>query len=228
MVAVELVDIDGLVRFPPLTLNRAPALQPGMRIAFGESAWEVIASQEDEAGVRIELRHVRRSKAVEAAWPTVNETLPVLREACREGNVLWLHEHDWRQAELIDVAWREVAERILGARDGRGVYVRGEIPFPLHHASLTLQTLRDTFRDATWFDAVGLQGLDAVVAGGFAFQTPQLFYGREQDGVVESLSLEAGHDPRLRELCTRHHLLLVDWCYDGFVTEVQYRSLLRR
>ena len=49
MVAVELVDVDGLVRFPPFTLKHAPVLLPGMRVAFGESAWEVVSCVAHEA-----------------------------------------------------------------------------------------------------------------------------------------------------------------------------------
>ena len=43
-----------------------------------------------------------------------------------------------------------------------------------------------------------MEGFDALVAGGFAFAAGRMvFYGRSENGQVESLLVEQGSDPRL-------------------------------
>ncbi|MDQ7826895.1 MAG: hypothetical protein RDV48_29115 [Candidatus Eremiobacteraeota bacterium] len=168
--------------------------------------------------------------------PTICDWMPPLTERILySGEILALHEDDWRQVELIAYEYCDDIEAMLaGIYDiyekerspggaFRRIFVRDRIADPLSLKSIKVDTLRTHFQDATDYHFLGYEAFEGIVEGGFTWRTGGglLVYGRHAGNVLHTLCLEIlGRGPGLEkdrqvleDFCRAHRLVLVDWCF---------------
>ena len=226
-------------------------------LTIGDREWRVVEAEpltreEFEASGRVELR-LRQLDAPdprEALFtvPTLCNDLPETTGPLLDGSEILLHSDDWRQVELVARADETAVDEELGfiaqvlqdARSGdafAAVHLRRKLEKPLRHVSIPLQELREAVADARESRVV-FDSSSNCVDDSFAFFLTQdlILYGQAPEGRVEVLAAAlVTHDAwgpehqALRDLATRHDLLLVDWCRcrkaaavdESFVTTLQ-------
>jgi hypothetical protein len=167
--------------------------------------------------------------------PTICDWMPPVDEKSRcTDRSLRLHEDDWRQAELVSYDCRDDIEAMLDsiyniyqkARSPVGafrkIYVRNRVPEPLSGRRIEAAELRNRFRKAVDYDALGYESSEGCVQGGFAWRTEGglLIYGRRDGDALHALCLEIFErgsgletDGKILEaFCDGNRLVLVDWC----------------
>jgi hypothetical protein len=140
-----------------------------------------------------------------------------------------LHEHDWRQRELVssshaDLVRDELADIravLAERREGGGfprVHGRTRITDPLSDRPLTLAAVEALLPVEERYAAVGFARHRGTVRGGFAWKSGELVVWGVTDDQQRVTRLCLGREPavldgepRLAELARVHDLVLVDW-----------------
>ena len=169
--------------------------------------------------------------------PTLCDRLPDIAPGTSKlsKNVLELHEDDWRQIELISVAYLDEVRACLAKVERihteertpsgafKKIYVRTELPSPIATGALTASALASAFSPGVVsYDGLAYEGVAGLVESGFAFRTAGGLdlYGIAPGGRVAALGLAfgpasselEGDAVRLANVLRVHALLLVDWC----------------
>jgi hypothetical protein len=148
--------------------------------------------------------------------PTLENALPPMQDG--NGDVLRLHEDDWRQIELIAADFEpEIAaelaaiDQVHAEREGMGfrrLHVRERIPEPLRGRDIRVDSLGHGPRRS-----LGFEDSPGVVSGGFAFDVDGgAIYGREEDGRVLVLGMWGADPEVLVDVARAHRLVIVAWC----------------
>ncbi|MDC0717552.1 hypothetical protein [Nannocystis bainbridge] len=196
-----------------------------MRLGDGE--WQVEQADPAErheflasGRLRLVLHEIQwvDPKTILFTLPTLEDTMPRLLDEPADG--FSMHEDDWRQRELVSIAFMPEIEAelaairaVLAAPTGGGfanLHVRERIAEPLRDTGLVLAELQLAFGQPPRRD-LGLGGLR--VADGFVFLPMEApVYGHEHEGRVAALGIVDELPPALAELARRRELVLVDWC----------------
>lgn len=213
----------GEVDLPPDQLPESFAKATTLHL--GDSEWQVehaepVTREEAVAAGRLRLV-LHRIQTIDPqkvlfSLPTLENALPSMQDG--GGDVLRIHEDDWRQIELVAprfepkidaefAAIREVfAERVGPAY--RRLHVRERIPEPLAGTALTINEVSRGARRA-----LGIGDSPGIVAGGFAFDVKGgAVYGHEDAGHVVALGVWRAAPKVLRDIARAHRLFIVDWC----------------
>lgn len=225
----------------PQSFEGATTLRVGDKTYSVVSASPMTAREFRATGkLRLEMREVRISKVspreVLYSLPSISEETPPIEEGSTKlgKQVLELHEDDWRQIELVALTLQSSIEVDLRAierihtqhRKNPGfdaIYIRKEVPLPLHGTWITLANLRSSLGEtATWLEGLSFRGVAGLVAGGFAAKLPSglMLYGVQREGRITVLGLHRkqagtgleGDASLLATLATQHQLCIVDWC----------------
>lgn len=167
--------------------------------------------------------------------PTICEWMPPMTEnTSRTGEVLNLHEDDWRQVELIALDYLNEIEAMLSsiydihqkARSPMGafleIHVRNKIADPLGGNRIEADSLRKRFNNLIDYDSLEYESFKGCVQGGFAWRTEGglLVYGRQAGSFMHTICMEIlERSPELEadrciieDFCAEYRLILVDWC----------------
>ena len=161
---------------------------------------------------------------------TISDDLPGMAPTASLEGVTIFHEDDWRQIEFVTEAQKDlIAEEVndieavfANEQVGHGfrkLHLRQRIAEPLAGVSVTLDDVKRRFGVQSEFKGVGFNTAAAVIARGFAFQTPgnDILWGQlGDDGRVAFLNLLPSPDGDLDAggldaFLTVTGLCLVDW-----------------
>lgn len=185
--------------------------------------------------------HTLDPQELRYSLPTIQAELPLLGSAT-VGDALRVRGDDWCQVEFWPAARLAELRQELAQVQAVYADTPARTGFTDLHARRVRSPMRGTgldVRDLADFGPVharllaveGFDGVNYEVLGGFAFDgaTAQL-YGAASDGPIDALAwlqlrapfacvegcpppLDLGADrDRLATICTRHALVLVDWC----------------
>jgi hypothetical protein len=166
--------------------------------------------------------------------PTISDDFPAtVQEHSRvTGDVVHIHEDDWRQIEFIESASLPEIDREMAEIDAfrsknhvglgwKNVYVRRARPNGLLQSGLHLGLIDSIPHGPIQELLIGSQGHESIVEGGFAVGLgPSLFiWGREMHGTLVNLGLNRVPDDsesaayrNLLAICKKFRLVIVDWC----------------
>lgn len=213
----------GEVELPPDQLPES--FVEATTLHLGGSDWQVehaepvTREQAIAAGrLRLVLRQIQTidPQQVLFSLPTLENALPPMQDG--GGDVLRIHEDDWRQIELVAprfepeiVAELAAIREVFTERVGPGyrrLHVRERIPEPLAGTALTVDDVNSGARRA-----LGIGDSPGIVVGGFAFDVEGgAVYGHEDAGHVVALGIWRAAPEVLRDLARAHRLFIVDWC----------------
>ncbi|WAS92701.1 hypothetical protein [Nannocystis punicea] len=197
-------------------------------MSLGDRRWQVEEAEPAErrdflakGRLRLVLRELQwvDPKTIMYTLPTLENTMPPLVEGETAG-AFAMHEDDWRQRELVSIAFMPEIEAelaaiqvVLAERKGPGfadLHVRERIPEPLSDTGLVLGELQAALGHPARRDLVVD---DLRVVGGFALMPASgPVYGHEHEGLVAAVGVVDGFPPALAELARARGLVLVDWC----------------
>jgi len=211
------------VKLPPEQLPESFAVATTMHL--GDSEWSVeraepaTRAEAAAAGrLRLVLRPIQRvdPKQILFSLPTLENALPPTRDG--SGDVLRIHEDDWRQVELVAPRFEpEIAAELAAIREVhaertgpgfRRLHVRERIPEPLAGTAIAIDAVARAPRRLLGFD-----GATTVVAGGFAVDVVGgAIYGYEEAGRVVVVGAWRAGSEALATLARAQQLIIVDWC----------------
>ncbi|GAA1774576.1 hypothetical protein [Luedemannella helvata] len=266
-VTVEFVDAEtgqtiGRSEMPATTLP--PSFAPRTTVDFDDSAWQVEGADPVTSEEYLARRHlvltVRRLGAISSdqirySLPTICDPLPPMLPNAPSGELLELHEDDWRQVELVsgsqadavmaefDAIRRVYDEYGIAGPDGilRGfgsIHLRQRLTEPLSPA-LPGRKLRQLLPEIKHvYRGVGFHDTAGGVAGSFALGLgPIAMYGVTDSQTVTTLALHPDDRTTLGVLDSvaagiatvmrAFDLLFVDWCHCGTVDADQVGDYLR-
>ncbi|GAA1808621.1 hypothetical protein GCM10009682_32970 [Luedemannella flava] len=266
-VTVEFVDAEtgqtiGRSEMPATTLP--PSFAPRTTVDFDDAAWQVEGADPVSSEEYLARRHlvltVRRlgainSEQIRYSLPTICDPLPPMLPNAPSGELLELHEDDWRQVELISGTQANAVmadfEAIKRIYDGHGIsgpdgilrgfgsiHLRERITEPLSPA-LPGRQLRRLLPDIQHvYRGVGFRDTPGGVAGSFALGLgPIAMYGVTDNETVTTLALHPDDRATLglldsvaagiTSVMRAFDLLFVDWCHCGTVDADQVADYLR-
>lgn len=164
--------------------------------------------------------------------PSICDRIPAVGSNPLKGDECILAEDDWRQFELVSLAFSEESDKQIeavyriheeeGAAVGwRKIHVRSQ-PDPPLDAMLTRADLERAFGRPLAFRGVAYQGASSPIVGGFSFRAPDGLqcYGIEERGQLTTLAIDQDlpeHPPQhsaeaLARLAKDFDLELIRWC----------------
>lgn len=231
MIRVSFIDADsqavvGEVNLEPEQLPESFSHNTMLEMAGTD--WHVVRAEpmtrvEYIASGRLRL-FVRKIEKIDPkdllfSLPTLENTLPRLCSG-DTSTAYKLHEDDWRQHELVAARFEpeiaaDLAEirAVKAERVGVGfkrLHLRSRIPAPLAGVTMRLSEVVAALGGDLARRDVAIGG--SLVDGGFAYVAGDgAIYGREVDGLVETLALDHADPAPLRALASTHKLRIVDW-----------------
>ena len=183
--------------------------------------------------LRLHLLKIDPSKIL-YILPTICDFLgEVDKNSKTTGNEFTLHEDNWRNIELVSLAYKneistefkEIVRIYHEQRVGDGfqtLHLRKEIEYPFESASLPFDELAN-FEKARTFSGLKYERGHKLVKNGFAFSTVGgiTWYGRQKNNYVQELCIAAclpneqtEQDVEiLAQIMDKYNLGFIDWCH---------------
>jgi hypothetical protein len=246
IVKVEFVNVEtgktfAISDMPPESLPETFAVKTTMHIR--DEDWEVVSAEPPQAS---EFRKTGKLRLVlrKVVWMDPRNILFTIPSICnfigdaspgfsRTGKELEIHEDNWRNIEMISLAFESDINTYLNEilrihheeRQGLGfkrMFIREGIEFPLASVTILLKEIENSFPGAKKYSGLSYKGSKGVVARSFAFKTEGglTLYGRQQSGMIQELCV-ANCEPNerleqdinvLKIIMADYHLCFVDWC----------------